>query len=417
MYQSKLFTKTRKEAPKDEVSKNAQLLIKAGFINKEMAGVYSYLPLGLRVLNKINNVIRDEMNKLGGQELFLSTLQEKTPWEKTGRWDSKSMDVWFKTKLNNGTELGLGNTHEEPIVTMLKNHIKSYKDLPICPYQIQTKFRNEARAKSGIMRGREFLMKDMYSFSRDEKEHEVFYKKARQSYEAFFNRIGLGDKTYFTYALGGTFSKYSHEFQTLSIAGEDTIYCCENCMVAVNKELIEEQKTCPECGNEKLTEQKAIEVGNIFKLGFRFSEPLDLFYIDEKGEKKLVFMGCYGLGPTRILGTLVEVMSDDRGMVWPVEIAPFKAHIVQVGDKEEVRKSAEALYEEFSKNGIEVLFDDRDARPGDKFADSDLFGIPLRIVVSEKTLMAGEYEIKERANGKISMVRETEVYDFVKKYK
>src|ERR1035437_5024037 len=304
MKQSRLLTTTRKEGPKDEVSKNANMLIRAGFINKEMAGVYDYLPLGLRTLNKICNIVREEMNKIGGQELFLTVLQDKTPWEKTGRWADEVMGVWFKTKLLNGTELGLGPTHEEPLITLMKSHIRSYKDLPVAPYQIQTKFRNETRAKGGIMRGREFLMKDMYSFSKDEKEHEVFYEKAKKAYTNMFDRFGIGEITYFTYALGGTFSKYSHEYQTLADNGEDTIYCCDKCMVAVNKELIEEQKVCPKCGNKDLIERKSVEVGNIFKLGFKYSEPLDLVYVDEKGEKKFVFMGCYGFGPSRTMGTI-----------------------------------------------------------------------------------------------------------------
>jgi prolyl-tRNA synthetase len=417
MYQSKLFTKTRKEAPKDEVSKNAQLLIKAGFINKEMAGVYSFLPLGLKVLNKINNVIRDEMNKIGGQEIFLTSLQEKANWEKTNRWDDKVVDFWFKTKLKNDTELGLGATHEEPLTAMMKDHIRSYKDLPAYPYQIQTKFRNETRAKSGIMRCREFLMKDMYSFSADQVSHDAFYNKAKVAYKNIFSRFGIGEITFMTYATGGSFSKYSHEFQTISSAGEDLIYVCDKCKVAVNKEIIAEQDKCPECGNTKLREEKAIETGNIFNLGTKFSDALDLIYSDTNGDKKKVIMGCYGIGPGRAMGTIVETLSDDKGLVWPIELAPFKAHLVQVGDKEEVRKSAESLYEELQKNNVEVLYDDREARPGEKFADSDLFGIPLRIVVSEKTVMSGEYEVRERSSGKISMIKEAEVCDYVKKFK
>lgn len=415
MYQSKLFTKTRKEAPKDEVSKNAQLLIKAGFINKEMAGVYSYLPLGLRVLNKISNIIREEMNNIGGQELFLTCLQEKENWEKSGRWDDAVIDIWFKTKLKNDTELGLGTTHEEPLTALLKNHIRSYKDLPAYPYQIQTKFRNETRAKSGIMRCREFLMKDMYSFSADQASHSVFYEKAKDAYKKIFKRFGLGDITYVTFASGGSFSKYSHEFQTISEAGEDIIYICDKCKVAINKEIISEQDKCPECGNDKLREAKAIETGNIFNLGTKFSDALDLSFLDEKGEKQKVIMGCYGIGPGRAMGAIVESLSDDKGLVWPVEIAPFKVHLIQVGDKDEIKKSAELLYEELQKNGIEVLFDDRDLRPGEKFADSDLLGIPFRVIVSEKTLMAGEYEVKERVNGKISMIKEADICDYFKK--
>lgn len=417
MYQSKLFTKTRKEAPKDEVAKNAQLLIKAGFINKEMAGVYSYLPLGLRVLNKVCNIIREEMNSIGGQEILLTVLQDKAVWEKTGRWSDDVIDVWFKTKLKNDTELGLGTTHEEELTALMKSHIRSYKELPAYPYQIQTKFRNEARAKSGIMRCREFLMKDMYSFSRDVAEHDVFYAKAQIAYKNIFNRLGIGDKTYITSASGGSFSKYSHEYQTISDAGEDTIYVCEKCHLAINNEIIKEQNKCTGCGSADLKPAKAIEVGNIFNLGTKYSDAMDLTYLDEKGEKQKVIMGCYGIGPGRAMGTIVELLSDDKGLVWPVELAPFKVHLIQLGDKDDVKRAAENLYEELSKAGVEVLFDDRDLRPGEKFADSDLIGIPLRIIVSEKTLMSSEYEVKERVNDKVSMIKEVSICDFVKKYK
>jgi len=417
MRQSMLLTKTRKEGLKDEVSKNANLLIRAGFINKEMAGVYSYLPLGLRVLNKISNIVREEMNKIGGQEVFLTVLQDKEPWVKTGRWSDEVLDVWFKTKLKNGTEVGLAGTHEEPLVTIMKNHIRSYKDLPVSIYQIQTKFRNETRAKAGIMRGREFLMKDMYSFSRDEKEHEVFYEKAKGAYNQIFKRLGLGVSTYFTYATGGTFSKYSHEYQTLASNGEDTIYCCDKCMVAVNKELISELKECPSCGNKKLVERKAVEVGNIFKLGLKFSEPLNLTYINENGEKKFVYMGCYGFGPSRTMGTITEILADEKGLVWPTNIAPFKVHIVElISENKKVKETAEKLYETLAKNSVEVLYDDRDVRAGEKFNDSDLIGIPLRIVVSDKGLEKGEFEVKQRIDGKVLSIKEKEIFDFVNKY-
>ena len=414
MYQSKLFTKTRKEAPKDEVSKNAQLLIKGGYINKEMAGVYSYLPLGLRVLNKINNIIREEMNKLGGQELLLTVLQDKEIWEKTGRWSDEVLDIWFKTKLKNNTELGLGTTHEEQLTALMKNHIRSYKDLPVYPYQIQTKFRNETRAKSGIMRCREFLMKDMYSFSKDVSEHDKFYEKAKVAYKNIFEKVGLGDKTYITFASGGTFSKYSHEFQTVSEAGEDLIYICDKCHVAINKEIIKDQSVCPDCKSKDLKEMKAIEVGNIFSLGTKFSDALDLVYLDEKGNKQKVIMGSYGIGPGRLMGTIVESLSDEKGIVWSVDIAPFKVHIIEVGNKEEIKKLSLDLYKDLQKNNIEVLCDDRDLRPGEKFADSDLLGLPLRIIVSEKTLVSGEYEVKERKNGQIMMLKQK---DLIKKYK
>jgi prolyl-tRNA synthetase len=416
MLQSQLFTKTRKEAPKDEVSKNAQLLIKGGFINKEMAGVYSFLPLGLKVLNKICNIIREEMNAVGGQELSLTALQDKENWEKTNRWDDKVVDFWFKTKLKNGTELGLGATHEEPLTAIMRNHVRSYKDLPIYPYQIQTKFRNETRAKSGIMRCREFLMKDMYSFSRDITEHEIFYEKAKVAYHNIFRRVGLGDRTYITFASGGSFSKYSHEFQTISDAGEDLIYICDKCKIAINNEIIKEQDKCPQCGNKDLKTDKAIETGNIFNLGTKFSDALDLTYPDIKGVKQKVVMGCYGIGPGRLMGTVVECLSDKDGIVWPASIAPFAVHLLDISLSDKSKKVTAELYGQLQKAGIEVLCDDREARAGEKFADADLLGIPLRIIVSEKTIEKGEFEIKERVSGKVSMIKEQDLIKFVNEF-
>jgi len=411
MRQSLLFTKTRKEAPKDEVAKNAQLLIRAGYIHKEMAGVYSYLPLGLRVMEKIVQIIREEMNAIGGQELILTALQERTTWEKTNRWSDAVVDNWFKTELKNGTELGLGFTHEEPLTALMTEYIHSYRDLPVYAYQFQTKFRNEARAKSGIMRGREFLMKDLYSFSLDQASHDAFYEKAKQAYIRVFERLGLGDMTYVTFATGGSFSKYSHEFQTVTDAGEDVIYVDEKKKIAVNKEVLNDAVLKDlSLKRADLVEKKAVEVGNIFNLGTKFSDALELSYVDEKGGKKPVIMGSYGLGPGRIMGTIVEVLSDDKGIVWPTSIAPFVAHLILVDGKDgKAKKEADKLYTSLSAKGIEVLYDDRDIRPGEKFADSDLIGVPLRIVVSDKTLEKGGYEVKERSTGAISMLAEKEL--------
>jgi prolyl-tRNA synthetase len=404
MRTSELFTRTRRDAPKDEVSKNAQLLIRGGFVHKEMAGVYSWLPLGLRVLEKVNAIIREELAKIGAQELFLSSLQDRAPWEKTGRWDDKAVDVWFKTKLKNGTDLGLGFTHEEPLTALMRNHITSYKDLPVSVFQIQTKFRNETRAKSGVMRGREFLMKDLYSFSKDAESHAAFYEKAKQAYKAIFERLGLGERTYLTYASGGSFSQYSHEFQTLTEAGEDVIHICEACKVAVNDEIFGEQKKCPQCGAVELKQGKAVEVGNIFNLGTKFSEALELLFKDEAGKLMPVVMGSYGIGPGRAIGTAVETLADEKGIVWPASIAPFKVHLVAIGlEKAPVKEAADKLYAELSAAGIETLYDDRDTKPGDKLSDADLLGMPWRIVVSEKTLAAGGFELKARTlpEGKI----------------
>jgi prolyl-tRNA synthetase len=411
MKQSHLFTKTRREAPKDEVAKNAQLLIRAGYINKEMAGVYSYLPLGLRTLNKIVNIIREEMNAIGGQEVSLTALQDKSTWEATNRWSDEVVDNWFKTQLKNGTELGLGFTHEEPLTKLMRDHIRSFRDLPVAAYQFQTKFRNETRAKSGIMRGREFLMKDLYSFNVDEKAHADFYEKAKQAYLKVFNRVGLGDETFVTFASGGSFSKYSHEFQTLTEAGEDLIYIDEKKKIAINKEVLNDE-VLKDLGVNRadLVEKKAVEVGNIFSLGTKFSEPLGLAYSDETGKNKPVIMGSYGIGPGRLMGTIVEIHGDEKGLVWPEAVAPFAVHLVALFDKEgEVKKAADALYESLTKKGVEVLYDDRDATAGEKFSDSDLIGIPVRYTISAKTLKENSIEVKNRKTGETSVVKITDL--------
>lgn len=412
MKQSQLFTKVLREAPKDEISVNAQLLIRAGYIHKVMAGVYEYLPLGLRVLENINNTIREEMNAIGGQELFMSSLQDRAVWEKTNRWSDAVVDNWFKTKLKNNSELGLAFTHEEPLTFLMKNYIRSYRDLPVYAYQIQTKFRNELRAKSGIMRGREFLMKDLYSFSLDKESHEEFYEKAKQAYINIFTRAGLGDITYLTYASGGTFSKYSHEFQTITKNGEDTIYVCEKCHVAVNQEIIKEQDSCPQCGNKKLKEEIGVEVGNIFSLGTKFSDAFDLYYSDEKGEKKPVIMGSYGIGPGRLMGTVVEIFHDDKGIMWPEAIAPFKVHLINLAKS---GVEADKLYQALQANSVSVLYDERDETAGAKFADSDIIGIPYRLVMSEKTLKEDSVELKKRDSSETKNIKLKDVLNLFKK--
>lgn len=409
MLQSKLFTKTRKEAPSDEVAKNAQLLIRAGFIDKLHSGVYTYLPLGLRVLKNIENIIRDEMKKAGGQELLMPSLHPKENWEKTGRWET--MDDLYKITDVSGKEFGLGPTHEEIVVPLVKQFISSYRDLPFSVYQIQNKFRMELRAKSGILRGREFLMKDLYSFHKNEEDLARYYKIMEGSYKNIFKRVGLGNITYFTFASGGSFSKYSHEFQTITPAGEDTIYICESCSVAINDEIIEEQNTCPNCENKELRQERAIEVGNIFELKTKFTDAFELTYKDETGAEKPVLMGCYGIGIGRIMGTIAEVLSDDSGLVWPEEVAPFKIHLIELSGGEEVSKYAKELYEDLKKKNIEVLYDDRDSvSAGEKFADSDLFGIPYRVIVSKKTLESGKLELKSRKTGEVDMVDKDEIF-------
>lgn len=416
MRQTHLFTKTRKESPKDEVSKNADLLIRAGFIRKDMAGVYTYLPLGVRVLNKIIGIIRDEMNAIGGQEVFLPALQSSELWAKTNRWNIEDT-VWFKTKLSSGADLGLAFTHEEPITNLLQDFITSYKDLPIATYQFQNKFRNETRAKSGILRTREFIMKDMYSFSTDETRFREYYERVANAYMNIFNIVGLGGKTYRTFASGGSFSKFSDEFQTECEAGEDIIYIDEASNQAINKEIYTDELLAElNLNKEDMREAKAIEIGNIFPLGTRFSEPLHLVYKDESGKDVPVYMGSYGIGPGRVMGTIAEVLSDEKGLVWPTEVAPFQVHLVRLGSDEEVIRSADEFYEGLTSHNIEVLYDDRDASAGEKFNDSDLLGIPFRVIVSAKTVASGEYEMVDRATGKITLVTESSLIDTIQKY-
>ncbi len=413
MKQSQLFTRTRKDAPKDEVSKNAQLLIRGGYIHKEMAGVYAFLPLGLRVLEKINTIIREEMNRIGGQEILMTVLQRKELWEKTNRWDSSVVDNWFKTSLKDGAEVGLGFTHEEPLTNIMQSYVSSYADLPRLVYQIQWKFRNEERAKSGIMRGREFLMKDLYSFATSEAEHELIYEKVAVAYEKIFARVGIGEKTYRTFASGGIFSKYSHEYQCLLPVGEDTVHVSAGKRIAINKEVMNPEVLADLGVSEsELTEEKAVEVGNIFTLGTRFSEPLGLSFKDEEGNTKPVVMGSYGIGSSRLMGFLAEFFADEKGIVWPKEVAPFQVHLIALtGGNADVQKEADRIYEMLQEHGIEVLYDDRDARAGEKFADGDLIGIPTRIIVSEKTVAAGGVEISSRTERKGALLPESEIIE------
>ena len=404
MLQSKLFTKTTKTLPKDEVSFNAQVLIRAGFIDKLAAGIYTFLPLGLKVHNNICDIIREEMDNIGGQEILMPALTPQNIWQTTDRWDN--FDALFKLTGADKREYALGATHEEVISPLAKKYIFSYKELPVYIYQIQTKFRNELRAKAGLMRGREFSMKDLYSFHDSEEDLEKYYGNAQKAYLKIFKRCGLFNKTYLTFAAGGAFAKYSHEFQTLTEAGEDIIYICDDCKIAINQEIIKEQNVCPSCGKDKFRKEKAVEVGNIFKLGTRFSKPFNLQYTDSKGNKKDVIMGCYGLGPSRLMGTIVEVHHDEKGIIWPEEVAPFLVHLISLNQN----KEAEKVYDNLQKAGIEVLYDDReDASAGEKFADADLIGCPVRAVVSKKTLAKDSVEVKKRGSEECELMKAGEI--------
>lgn len=391
MRYSKLFTKTLKDAPAQEESKNAQLLIRAGFVHKEMAGVYAYLPLGLRVQEKIRQIVREEMNAIGGQEIIMTALQSKPLWEKTNRWDDEIVDVWFKSELKAGGEVGFGWSHEEPIGEMMKNYIRSYKDLPQYVYQFQTKLRNELRAKSGIMRGREFVMKDSYSFASDEDQHNKMYEDSKQAYIKIFERLGIGEDTFVTFAAGGAFTEFSHEFQTICDAGEDVIYFNKEKNIAINEEVYNE-KTLKELNvtEDELKKVKTAEVGNIFNFGRQKAHDLGLSFTAEDGSEVDVWMGSYGIGITRVMGVVVEKFNDEKGIVWPEQIAPFKVILIDIRSQEK----GEKIYNTLVERGIEVLWDDRDVSAGEKFSDADLIGIPYRIVVSEKT--GDQLEVKKR---------------------
>lgn len=403
MLQSRFFTKTQKSFPKDEEAVNARYLIKAGYIRKMSAGVYAYLPLAWRVLEKINNIIREEMNAIGGEELLMNALVAKEYWDKSGRWGT---EVMYKLKSPAGDEFGLGWTHEEVITAIAAHFINSYKDLPLAVYQIQTKFRAEPRAKNGLLRGREFLMKDLYSFHADKKDLDRYYEEVIKAYGKILKRLSL--KYRVTEASGGAFTKeYTHEFQVLNPAGEDIVFYCFKCDFSQNKEVakVKSGVACPKCGGE-IKESNGIEVANVFKLGTRYSEAYDLRFADEKGGKPHVVMGSYGIGPTRLLATLVEEYHDDKGMIWPESVAPYRLHLLSI------QKSADKIYTQLQKAGVEVLYDDRDISAGEKLVDADLLGMPWRAIVSTKT--GAKIELKRRDEKKVELTTVSELINKLK---
>lgn len=401
------FTRTSKTAPADEVAKNAQLLIRAGFVYKVMAGVYAYTPLGLRVLENIKQIVREEMNAIGGQELIMTNLQRKDTWEGTGRWDDEVVDVWFKTKLQDDTELGLAWSHEEAIMEMMQTYIKSYKDLPASVYQFQTKLRNELRAKSGIMRGREFVMKDLYSLHATQEDMDAYYDRVIEAYKRCYDRFGIGDTTFVTFASGGAFTKFSHEFQTICDAGEDVLFINDDQTVAVNEEVLDDATA--ELGVDKSTLKPVTtaEVGNIFKFGTEKSEQMQVYFTDRDGQQKPIYLASYGIGITRVMGVIVEKFADERGIVWPEAVAPAKVYLVQIGD--ESKAEADKLYDELMTAGIGVIYDDRDERPGAKFADAELMGIPYRVTVSDRNLANGQFEYTTRQTGETRLLTRDEL--------
>ena len=403
MRYSQLFGKTSKTVASDADSINAKLLTQGGFIQKEISGVYNYLPLGLRVLIKIQNIVREEMDKIGCQEILMPAMTQNESWITTGR---NNMDVLFHFKGQGDTDLVLNPTHEEVVTPLAQKYLFSYRDLPVAVYQIQNKFRNEARAKSGLLRGREFNMKDLYSFHVDEEDLNRYYEIVKKAYFEIYKRLELDDITVLTFASGGAFSQFSHELHTINEHGEDTIYLCEKCKVAINKEIIDTQKNCPECGGDKLKTVKATEVGNIFKLRTKFSKAFDFYYSDKDGQEKIVEMGCYGFGPSRVMGTVVEVFNDNKGIIWPKSIAPYQVHLVGLDlFDENIKTQAEKLYQNLLDKKIEVLFDDRiDITAGAKFADADLIGNPIRLVISKRSIENGGIEFKKRNEEKSEII-------------
>ncbi|MCL5008813.1 MAG: His/Gly/Thr/Pro-type tRNA ligase C-terminal domain-containing protein [Patescibacteria group bacterium] len=409
MRQACYFLKTSKTAPADDVSVNARILEQGGFVQKVLAGVYDFLPLGLRVLSKIENIVRQEMNAINAAEMFMPVLHPKENWLATGRWTG--LDVLFKVKSQHGSEYALGPTHEEIVTPAAQSIISSYKDLPLAVYQIQTKFRDEPRAKSGLLRGREFRMKDLYSFHADAADLESYYNgQVMPAYEKIYKRLGLD--ALLTEASGGTFSKYSHEYQVEIESGEDTIYICSKCRLAKNKEIFEAGAECTNCGKTEWRETRASEVGNIFKLQDKYSSAFNLQYTAADGTKKTVLMGCYGLGTSRVMGVLAEKFHDDKGIIWPENVAPFRVHLLALKGGE---KAAEQLYQDLLKAGIEVLYDDRDASPGVKFADADLIGLPYRAVVSGKTVESGSVEVKKRSEAEARLLPADKFFDYINK--
>lgn len=408
---SQLFTKTSKTVPADEQAKNARLLIQAGFVYKVMAGVYAYTPLGLRVLENIKRIVREEMDAIDGQELIMTNLQPKELWETTTRWDDEVVDVWFKTELKDGTKLGLAWSHEEAIMEMMRQFIESYKDLPASVYQFQTKLRNELRAKSGIMRGREFVMKDMYSLHATGEDLDQYYNRVIDAYKRVYERLGIGKDTYVTFASGGAFTKFSHEFQTVCDAGEDILYVHRGKNIAVNEEVLEDAIKELGIGKDELEKVKSAEVGNIFNFGTEKAEQMHMTFTDSDGADKPIYLASYGIGITRVMGVIVEKFADDKGIVWPEAVAPATIYLARLGDDPSVTAAADSLYESLTSRGVLVLYDDRDARAGEKFADADLMGIPYRVVVSQKLAKDDNVELKGRTSDEVQIMGTRELLD------
>jgi len=412
MKQSNLFAKIKKEPPKDATTISHKYLTQADFIEQTAAGVYSFLPLGWRVHKKIEEIIREEMNNIGGQEVYLPALVPKNLWEETGRWETIDPPL-FKVRDRHEKEFGLASTHEEVITDLCRKRIKSYRDLPLYLYQIQDKFRNEMRPTGGLLRVREFIMKDLYSFHESQEDAMNYYDKVVKAYFKIFKRCGLPVVS--LEADSGTIGgSLSHEFGVLSESGQDKILICKNCDFGANIEKTGEIKKCPRC-KEKLEGKSSIESAHAFYLGDKYRKTLDLKFIDKDGKSYTVIMGCYGIGLGRLMATLVEVYHDEKGIIWPKTVAPFLVHLVQIENEKKIKENSEKIYLNLQKEGIEVLYDDReDKTAGEKFADADLIGIPIRIVVSAKILKQDNVEIKERDKKEFQLVKIKELDSYIR---
>jgi len=416
MKQSQLILSTKKDIKSKLEVASHKLLIKGDFIEELAAGIYSFLPLGFLVLKNIEKIIREEMLNLGAQELLLPALQPKEIWARTNRWEKMDPPL-FKLKDRHQKDFALGSTHEEVITQITQKRIHSFRDLPKALFQIQNKFRNEMRPTGGLLRQREFLMKDLYSFHQTEKEAHAFYKKVQNSYLKIFRRCGLSPIMVEASSgtIGGTLS---HEFMVKSQAGEDRILVCTKCDFRANIEKIGNIRICPKCRG-KLEKESAIELGHIFYLGEKYSRPFSLKFSRKDGREEYVKMGCFGIGLPRLMAASVEINHDERGIIWPKEIAPFLAHLIPISSKDnkaqkEIEKYSEFLYCTLQKSEINVLYDDRKNRtPGEKFADADLIGVPFRIVISEKTLKINSVEIKERKGEKEKLIKIKKIIKFL----
>lgn len=386
--------KTMKNQLSSADNESTKYLLQAWYIRQELAGAFNFLPLGLKVLNNIKKVITRNLETLWAQEILMSSLGAKEKWEKTGR---AGIDILFKVPFSESKDKYnfLNPTHEEIVTPLMSEFINSYKDLPMAVFQTQTKFRNEKRAKSGILRGREFLMNDMYSFHVDQKSLDEMYEKVIEVYKNIFKELWIWEDTYLTYASWGAFSKYSHEFQTLTLLGEDSIYVDKKNKIALNKEIVDDESVKEEFKDNIFEEARGSEVGNIFKLGTKFTDAFDVNYIDKDGQKRRVYMWCYGIGVSRTMWIIAEKFLDEKWLVRPENIAPYDYYVIRIGD-EQVDVEAKKTIEILENAGKTVIYDDRDIGFWQKAKDADLLWIPKRIIVSEKTLAQGGVEYKSR---------------------